>query len=129
MLCALDFFLAPAREIAVAGEPRDPKSRELLKQIFTRYLPNKVVVCGTDDRLALLKERPRINGQATAYVATIPFACRPSRNPRSLQNCYNSKHKLQGDLKPARDTCHGSDSAETLQIMQTGVGCPELGVV
>ena len=91
MLCALDFYLSPVKEIAVAGEPHDKKSLELLKQIFLRYLPNKVVVCGTDDRLALLKERPRINGQSTAYVCVNSVCLPPVTEPENLAALFELK--------------------------------------
>jgi len=84
MLCALDYYLSPFSEIAVAGEPRDNKSGEMLREIFRRYLPNKVVVCGTGDGLALLKDRPQINGQSTAYVCRDSVCMAPVTEPGKL---------------------------------------------
>jgi uncharacterized protein len=84
MLCALDYYLSPLKEIAIAGEPHNRQSRELLNQIFHRYLPNKIVVCGTDERLALLKERPRINGLSTAYVCVNSVCLPPVTEPEKL---------------------------------------------
>jgi len=86
MLCALDYYLSPLQEIAVAGEPNDINSQNLLRQIFHQFLPNKVVVCGTDDRLALLKERPQINGQSTAYVCINSVCLPPVTETKKLES-------------------------------------------
>jgi len=75
LLCALDFYLGRANEIALIGDPRENRTRTLLKEIYCRYLPNKVLACGTDGRLFLLKDRPQINGLPTAYVCE-NFRCR-----------------------------------------------------
>jgi hypothetical protein len=74
-LCALDFYLGPAKEIAVSGNPDDPKTRELLDAIFRAYLPNKVVACGTDGGVFLLENRPQIDGLPTVYVCE-NFSCK-----------------------------------------------------
>ncbi len=68
LLCMLDSYLGESSEIAVIGDPGDPQTRELLKEIFHAYLPNKVVACGLNEDLFLLRNRPRINGLPTAYV-------------------------------------------------------------
>jgi hypothetical protein len=68
LLCALDFALSGAVEIAIAGNPRDPSSGPLLREVFQRYLPNKVVACGLNEDPVLLKDRKQIEGRSTAYV-------------------------------------------------------------
>ncbi len=68
LLCALDFYLSHPKEIAIVGDPQAGQTRALLKEVFHRYLPNKVVACGMDGRPFLLKDRPQINGLPTAYV-------------------------------------------------------------
>lgn len=67
-LCALDFLLAPPMEIAVVGEPSSAQARKLLQNIQSRYLPNKVVACGANASVDLLKNRPQINGATTVYI-------------------------------------------------------------
>ena len=84
MLCALDFYLGQPKEIAIIGDPGDSKARDLLEEIFHIYLPNKVVACGIDSDLFLLKDRPQISGLATAYVCQ-NFTCSfPATTPRHL---------------------------------------------
>jgi uncharacterized protein len=74
LLGALDFYLSTPKEIAVIGEHAAEETRLLLREIWTRYLPNKIVsqTDGKDPRAAeavpLLRDRPMIDGRATAYV-------------------------------------------------------------
>ncbi len=75
LLCALDFHLSRPKEIAVIGDPGSTKTRELLKEVFTIYLPNKVVACGLNCGLFLLQGRPQVNGMPTAYICE-NFSCR-----------------------------------------------------
>jgi uncharacterized protein YyaL (SSP411 family) len=67
-LSALDFCLAPVREIAIAGDPRDPATQQLLAEVYSRYLPNTVVACGLNGSPPLLGGKVRVNGEPTAYV-------------------------------------------------------------
>jgi uncharacterized protein YyaL (SSP411 family) len=74
LLGALDFYLSTPKEIAVIGERDTEETRALLREIWSRYLPNKIVAqsSGNDLRAAevvpLLRDRPMIQGHATAYV-------------------------------------------------------------
>lgn len=70
---ALNFELAPPREIAIVGEHAEP----LLAVVFEGYRPNQVVAWkagGAESVLALLEGREARDGQATAYVCQ-NFAC------------------------------------------------------
>jgi uncharacterized protein YyaL (SSP411 family) len=68
LLCALDFFLSDPFEIAIVGDPQEEGARALLREVFRHYFPNKVVACGNDSEVYLLKDRARISGHSTAYV-------------------------------------------------------------
>ena len=74
MLCALDFSLGKTREIAIIGDPGDENTKNLLREVFRTYLPNKVVACGTNGGLFLLDHKSPIDGSATAYVCE-NFTC------------------------------------------------------
>ncbi|MFN2453941.1 MAG: thioredoxin domain-containing protein [Pyrinomonadaceae bacterium] len=80
-LSALDFYLSSPIEIVVIGEVEAPDTQALVREIWKRYLPNKVVAQSTknDERAAqavpLLRERRMINGRATAYVCE-DYSCR-----------------------------------------------------
>jgi len=84
LLCVLDDYLGDFKEIAVIGDPRREDARRLLREIFRSYLPGKVVCCGMDGGLFLLKDKPQIDGKATAYVCE-NFTCRlPVTAPDAL---------------------------------------------
>jgi uncharacterized protein YyaL (SSP411 family) len=74
MLCALDFFHSKFKEVAIIGDAGEPETQALLNKVFRAYCPNKVVACGKGGSLFLLKDRPQINGRATAYVCQ-DFTC------------------------------------------------------
>jgi uncharacterized protein len=74
MLCALDFFLSKPKEIAIIGDDGDLDTQALLDKVFRAYCPNKVVACGKDGSLFLLKDKPQVKGMATAYVCQ-NFTC------------------------------------------------------
>jgi uncharacterized protein len=74
MLCALDFVHSKFKEVAIIGDAGEPETQALLNKVFRAYCPNKVVACGKDGSLFLLKDRPQVNGRATAYVCQ-DFTC------------------------------------------------------
>ena len=79
-LCALDFHLSTPREIAVVGPMDDAGTLSLLDEVFSRYLPNKVVT-GYDparsdgyDDYPLLEDKYMVNDLPTAFVCE-NYAC------------------------------------------------------
>jgi uncharacterized protein YyaL (SSP411 family) len=90
LLCALDFYLATPKEIAVVGKPDSPEMSGLLAEIWEPYLPNKVVAQGIpgDETAAalipLLRDRPQLEGRPTVFVCE-HFTCkRPVNTPIDL---------------------------------------------
>ncbi len=89
MLCALDSHHAPLREIAIAGEPADPRARRLIESVWRHYLPERVLAAGQPfegaTAIAILRDRPMRDGLPTAYVC-INRACRePVHEPKELE--------------------------------------------
>ena len=80
-LCALDFFLNAPKEIVIVGEKEAEDTRALVREVWTRFIPNKIVIAADESEIEnselipLLQERRKINGKATAYVCE-NFACR-----------------------------------------------------
>jgi len=78
-LCAHDFNLGPVVEIAVVAPAGDGREA-LLREVFGRYLPNRVVAGATDgdDKamagLPLLEGRRAMDGRATVFVCR-NYAC------------------------------------------------------
>jgi uncharacterized protein YyaL (SSP411 family) len=92
LLGALDFYLGRPKEIAIVGDPGDSRTRELLKVIFGRYLPNRVVVCGEENGPLLLAGKRRLDDRPTVYVCE-NFSCRtPVNTPEDLaEQLMNSR--------------------------------------
>jgi uncharacterized protein YyaL (SSP411 family) len=80
LLGALDFYLSAPKEIAIIGEADSGETSDLRREVWSRYLPNKVVAQTNagDQRAAeivpLLRDRGMIDGRATAYVCE-HYAC------------------------------------------------------
>ncbi len=82
-LSALDFFVSTPKEIVVVGAR--PEADPLIEQIWSRFLPNKVVA-GSPPGIAspLLEDKVAIRDQPTAYVCE-HFACKaPTSDPQVL---------------------------------------------
>ena len=81
-LAAVDFYLGPIKEVALAGDRDSPELRALLDAIYDEFEP-EVIVGYVDadrsdlsERLPFLQDRPPQDGRATAYVCE-HFACLP----------------------------------------------------
>ena len=102
-LSAIEFYLAPVKEVVILGE----KGNELEREVFSEYLPNTVVVLSVesgkerrpvatapgsdkvpekgDELLPLLLDRKMVDGKATAYVCE-NFVCqRPVTSVEELR--------------------------------------------
>ncbi len=83
MLCALDFALSKPRQIVIAGNPDAVDTRALLRAVYDRYLPNKILLVadGGAGQKSLAKLMPfvkdikPVDGKAAAYVC-VNYACR-----------------------------------------------------
>ncbi len=80
LLQALDFRLAPVREVALVGPGREPLERVLR----SGFRPHLVLAGGEPDGVPLLEGRTAVDGRAAAYVCE-RFACRaPVTDPEEL---------------------------------------------
>ena len=70
MLASLDFYIGPAKEIGIVGKPDI-----FLAPLRKRYLPRTVIAAGSNSPVALLRDRPMVNGKPTAYICE-NFTCR-----------------------------------------------------
>ena len=84
LLCAFDFALPDIAEIAVVGNPREEATISMLREVFSRYIPNKVVVCGETADVSLLKGRIMISGRPTAYVCRDRVCLEPATEAAQL---------------------------------------------
>jgi hypothetical protein len=88
-LAALDFHLGPAVEVALVWPPSAPEAAAapLLDEVFSRYLPTRVVAGGREGESAgspLLEGKVARDGDPTAYVCE-HYACQaPTTDPAEL---------------------------------------------
>jgi hypothetical protein len=79
LLCALDLYLHPAKEIVVVGEPAEAQTRALARQIHALYLPNKTLQLISPQTpletvSPLLQGKTQVDGNPTVYVCQ-NFTC------------------------------------------------------
>jgi uncharacterized protein YyaL (SSP411 family) len=80
LLCALDFWFSPPRELAIVGDPRSEVARAALEP----FDPNAVVAFGRADDVPLLTGKDLVDGKPAVYVCE-RFACRaPVTDPAEL---------------------------------------------
>jgi uncharacterized protein YyaL (SSP411 family) len=71
LLGAADLAVNGALQIAIVGDPRSAAFEELAREVGEHYLPSLVLAGGpadANDGVALLADRPSLEGRPTAYV-------------------------------------------------------------
>ncbi len=100
MVAAYEYSMGASRQIVVAGPRDDPATLSILSEIYSRYLPDKVLVLcdvGTvDEQLAGLNQFYRslsmVDGSPTAYVCE-NYVCRlPISDPVSLGKLLDTRN-------------------------------------
>ena len=71
LLCALDLYLSPPREVAIVG----PRDSEVARAALAPFDPNAVVAFGPSDEVPLLRGKQLVDGRPAVYVCE-RFACR-----------------------------------------------------
>jgi uncharacterized protein len=92
MLAACEFLTGDPRQIVIVGDKDAADTRELLQALFTRFLPNRIILLVDSDatRAALSSAIPsigdmrKLDGRAAAYVCR-DYACQlPVSEPAGL---------------------------------------------
>ena len=92
-LCSLDMYYGPVKEIVLAGVPSEPKTQELIRTVYGRFLPNKVVCLSPVaesarkalwPRIPLLRNRTPIRDVPAAYVCENYVCQKPVTSPAEL---------------------------------------------
>ena len=84
-LCALDFAVGPTKEIVVAGEFSQRETKQILQEIWRRFLPKKILLLHSPKDKAIeeiaefVKAQKAIDGKATAYIC-VNYACKAPTN-------------------------------------------------
>ncbi len=97
---ALDFRLAQTKQILIAGDPTSPDTRELLRQVNTRFLPNKILLLadGGPGQQQLARWLPfvagahRMKDRATAYVCENYVCELPTSDPQMMARLLDTKN-------------------------------------
>jgi uncharacterized protein len=92
LLCAVDFYLAPPREVAIVGDRSEARTRALLDVVQSIYRPDLVLALrntsgSTDDateEIPLLRGRELVDGHPAAYVCRRFTCARPVTEPEGL---------------------------------------------
>ncbi|MFA6239794.1 MAG: thioredoxin domain-containing protein [Candidatus Hydrogenedentales bacterium] len=83
LLCVADFYLSPAKEIAIVGESGSEPVQSFLRTLHGEYIPNKVIAlldpASTDAarveaRVPLLAAKALVGGEPAVYVCK-DYAC------------------------------------------------------
>ncbi|OGR88417.1 MAG: hypothetical protein A3J74_05590 [Elusimicrobia bacterium RIFCSPHIGHO2_02_FULL_57_9] len=99
MLVALDYALSKTKQIIIAGNLQSPDTREMVRQVQSRFIPNKILMVVDEGKnkeaflrwLPFLKGVGRIKGKATAYVC-VDYACElPTNDPRTFETILDDK--------------------------------------
>jgi len=99
MLDALSFSLGPGSEITIAGSSEAADTKQMLKLIGGKFLPNAVVLLHDSEEadsalyevVPFLKDQTAIEGKATAYVCE-NYACKkPVGSVGELENLLAAK--------------------------------------
>jgi uncharacterized protein YyaL (SSP411 family) len=97
---ALDFRLALTKQILIVGDPTSQDTRELLRQVNTRFLPNKILLLadGGAGQQQLARWLPfvagthRMKDRATAYVCENYLCKLPTSDPEVMAGLLDDKH-------------------------------------
>jgi uncharacterized protein len=84
LLCALDFYLSDGLEIAIIGDPGGEETRALLQEVYRHYLPNRILACGDDSAVPMLRGRAGLAGRPCAYVCRDNTCHAPVATPADL---------------------------------------------
>ncbi len=89
MLCVYDFSLTKPKQIIISGKRDDELTREMLRTVHSRFIPNKILIfaeTGKDNTLIpYLSQIVSQSGKATAYVCE-NYSCKlPTSNIDELR--------------------------------------------
>jgi uncharacterized protein YyaL (SSP411 family) len=96
LLCALDFYLSEPKEIAIIGSADSHEVRLFFEEIYSRFLPNKVVALSETgdeaaaERVPLLRGRYTVDGKPTVYVCRNYTCLAPVTTPEQLAVAIDS---------------------------------------
>jgi uncharacterized protein len=100
LVSALDFRLANTKQVLIAGDPTSADTRELLRQVNSRFLPNHILLLadGGPGQQQLAHWLPFVAGahrtknRATAYICE-NYVCKlPTADPQVMARLLDTKN-------------------------------------
>ena len=93
LLAAFNFWLGPKREIVIAGDLQQDETREILKVIHSRFMPDTVTLFHKGDKsdkaiykiVPFIEHQTAIDGKATVYVCQNYVCKQPVHTARELE--------------------------------------------
>jgi uncharacterized protein YyaL (SSP411 family) len=86
---AADFALGPVHEVAVLGDLKGSALQQLVAALWKEYRPRHIAAISSyppePEAPALVKDRPLVNEQATAYVCQGLLCLQPVNSPAEMQ--------------------------------------------
>ncbi len=99
LLVALDFSLSKPKQIIIAGNADDKHTKELLREVHSRFIPNKIILLadGKSGQKTLASYIPfiesvkMIDGKSTVYICE-NYACKlPTSDVKVVAELLNQK--------------------------------------
>ncbi len=102
LLQAVDYLVGPSYEIIIAGNADETKTREMLHEVRSRFLPNMVLVFrptneespAIDQFAPLYQHQKSIAGQGTAYVCHNHACKHPATSVEKLSEQLDNTLKI-----------------------------------
>ncbi len=97
-LAAVDFSLSKPKQIIIAGSADDPHTKELLKEVHSRFIPNKIILLADGDMgqetlasyIPFIESVKMIDGKSTAYICE-NYACKlPTSDVKVVAELLNN---------------------------------------
>jgi uncharacterized protein YyaL (SSP411 family) len=97
VLAALDFAFGPSKEIIISGEKDLPETKEMLKVLRGKYIPNKVIIFNSKEKdqmeiiSPLLREYTPQSNQTAVYICEDYKCSMPVTSVEQLNKLLKSK--------------------------------------
>ncbi len=85
LLLGLDYWLEVPKRVVIAGDPRDPRVRALVRAAHSIYQPNKVVLSNAGPVETFAQSLSSQDGQPTVYLCTGTSCRPPTHDPASVR--------------------------------------------
>jgi len=90
-LVAVDFSLSEPKQIIIAGSQSDPHTKELLQEVHSHFIPNKIILLADGDKsqktlasyIPFIENVTTRDGKSTAYICE-NFTCQLPTFDRSM---------------------------------------------